>query len=548
MSTPLLSVENLSVSFPSPEGFNTVVKRFDLHLNRGDVVGIVGESGSGKSVSCMSLVRLIEQAQLSAEGIQLYDENGLPTDLLNCETSNLRTIRGKRIAYIFQEPMTALHPLYTCGHQLIEAIRIHQNMDNRSARQKAIQLFTEMELPNPENMVDRYPHELSGGQRQRVMIAMALCNDPDLLIADEPTTALDSILQKALIERMVKSCAERDAGLILISHDIHLVRSFTSQLLVMYKGEVVERGSTREVVDHPQNLYTRSLLMCQPSYQNKRSVLPTLAELTEVSDDGFSEKLFQPSYFTFPPINQDEPVLSLSGLHRSFEKDGKTIHAVSDVSLELYRGETLGLVGESGCGKSTLSKLIIGLLQPDSGSIRFRKPTRNRKEFARNVQMIFQDPYSSLNPVLSVNDIIGEVLDVHGLASSKSDRVQRIEKLLNEVGLSPTDRHKYPHEFSGGQRQRISIARALAAEPDILICDESVSALDISVQAQILNLFNQLKISRKLTYIFITHDIHVVSYISDRIMVMRRGVVEEMGPVEAIVERPRSEYTRSLIG
>jgi peptide/nickel transport system ATP-binding protein len=544
----LLNIEQLNIAFPSADGPVQVVEGFNLSLSSGEILGIVGESGSGKSVSLLSLTKLIDNAHVNASAMTFFVAEDKKVDLLHAGDSEMQEIRGKAMSYIFQEPMTALHPLFTCGQQVIEAILVHQNLSKSKAKAKAIELFEEMKLPDPESIVDRYPHQLSGGQRQRVMIAMALANDPDVLIADEPTTALDSVLQKALIKHMVAICKKRDTGLILISHDLQLIKDFTDEIIVMYKGKIIETGTTSQVVKNPQSIYTQSLLQCQPSFEKKSNVLPTIYELADYTDGKFKAKPFKNQTFTFQPIEQT-PYIEIRNISKTFEQKGTKTKAVDDVSFDIFKGETLGLIGESGCGKSTLSKIIMQLLPYDTGDLVFQgKPANpNRKSFAKKVQMIFQDPYASLNPAMLVGDIIAEPIMVHNLAKGSSAIKQKVEALLIEVGLTQSDYTKYPHEFSGGQRQRISIARALAVEPDLIICDESVSALDISVQAQILNLFNQLKINRKLTYLFISHDLNVVSYICDRIVVMQEGQIVELNETATLVQNPKRDYTKRLL-
>ena len=520
----LLEINDLSVQFPSKSGPIEVVHNLSLSLQTGEILGIVGESGSGKSVSLLSVTRLIDNAILQCESINFRKDNGELVDLSNLSEDDLRSLRGNKIAYIFQEPMTALHPLFTCGQQLLEGIECHQSLTKEEARKKAIELFEEMDLPSPERVFDSYPHQLSGGQRQRVMIAMALANDPNILIADEPTTALDSVLQKKLTKHMVDLCRKRNTGLLLISHDLQLIKDFTDRVLVMYKGNTIEQGITSEVVDAPKSIYTQSLLQCQPSIEKHSMVLPTIHELADYENGTFVPKTFVSKRFEFQPIEK-KPIIEIEHISKTFSKGKEHTKALDDVSFNIYKGETLGLIGESGCGKSTLSKVIIQLLNADAGRILYNgeEATGNRKAFAKKVQMIFQDPYSSLNPSMKVGDILSEPIIVHKLVSGKTAIKKAVEALLEEVGLTASDYRKYPHEFSGGQRQRISIARALAVEPDLIICDESVSALDISVQAQILNLFNELKSRRQLTYLFISHDLKVVSYICDRIIEMKEG-------------------------
>ena len=544
----LLDIAHVNIEFPSANGNTKVVHDFNLHLQRGQIIGIVGESGSGKSVSMLSVTGLIDNAIVSGDQIKFHTKTEESIDLLNGSEEDLLSIRGNEIAYIFQEPMTALHPLFTCGQQVVESILCHSKASKAEAKKQVVGLFEEMRLPNPAGVFNRYPHELSGGQRQRVMIAMALSNNPSVLIADEPTTALDSVLQKALTQHMVESCKKRNMGLVLISHDLDLIKDFTDEVLVMYKGNRIEYGDTKDVVTNPKSIYTESLLKCQPNFNKKSQVLPTIYELADYKDGVFTPKTFQTTTFTYHPISED-PYIQVKGISKSFGKKSNRTQALSNVSFDIFKGETLGLIGESGCGKSTLSKIIIQLLDADDGELLFQgKPAnKSRKSFAKKVQMIFQDPYSSLNPSMRVGDIIIEPIVVHKLASKEKPAKLQVEMLLEEVGLQKSDYNKYPHEFSGGQRQRISIARALAVEPDLIICDESVSALDISVQAQILNLFNQLKVNRQLTYLFISHDLQVVSYICDRILVMQQGEIVEQGTTKQIVSSPKMAYTKTLL-
>lgn len=543
----LLNIENLSISFSKDNEKVTVVHDFSINLSEGQVIGIVGESGSGKSVSMMSITKLINNAQLTCSSMTMNSADGT-IDLFNASAEELQNWRGKNISYIFQEPMTALHPLFTCGHQVLESILLHQSVTAKDARTQVISLFEEMQLPDPPQVYDKYPHQLSGGQRQRVMIAMALANNPAVIVADEPTTALDSVLQKALTKRMVDSCKQRNTGLVLISHDLQLIKDFTDEIIVMYKGQIIESGPTSDVIQSPKSIYTESLLQCQPEYEKKSMVLPTLMELADYRNGEFIPRDFTPTAFHFHPIDE-HPFIEVKNINKTFTKGKQHTKALSDVTFDIFKGETLGLIGESGCGKSTLSKIVIQLLEADSGELVFqgKRASKNRNQFAKHVQMVFQDPYSSLNPSIRAGDSIAEVIQIHKIASGKTKIRKKVEDLLVEVGLEADDYDKYPHEFSGGQRQRISIARALAVEPDLIICDESVSALDISVQAQILNLFNQLKSNRQLTYLFISHDLKVVSYICDRILVMRNGQIVESGTTEEIVKQPKNAYTKSLL-
>jgi len=545
MSEELLHIEGLNVAFETANGSFDVVRNLNLSLHRGEILAVVGESGSGKSVSMKTLGRLLgPNAKVTAKRAEYQLGDGT-IDLLTCSEQEMRTLRSNSLAYVFQEPMSALHPLITCGEQVAEAIRAHKELNGGDVRKEVIQLFAEMKLPEPGEVYDAYPHELSGGQRQRIMIALALCNDPDLLVADEPTTALDTVLQRTVIELLTESCRKRSTGLILISHDIDLVKDHTDNCLVMYRGDVMEYGSTHDVVQNPKHPYTKALIKCRPSYQNKAFVLPTVDRLLEGEGDSMKELKYTPEHL---PVRKlpDASVCTIRDLELVYP--GKRNHkALNGLNFEIQEGETLGIVGESGSGKSTLAKVVIRLLQADGGEIEFQLgwESLKRKEFASKIQMIFQDPFSSLNPNLTVGQTISEVLKVHRICE-KNQRDSYVSKLLDEVGLNASDSDKYPHEFSGGQRQRISIARALAVEPSMIICDESVAALDVSVQAQVLNLLKKIQRDRDLSYLFITHDLHVVSYISDRILVLKEGEIIELSKTDKIIKAPDSEYTNKL--
>ncbi|MFT4521321.1 MAG: peptide/nickel transport system ATP-binding protein [Bacteroidia bacterium] len=550
-SRPLLSIEELSVAFADANGIdNEVVTSFSLQVRPKEIVGIVGESGSGKSVSLLSVTQLIDGAKLKAKRVDFSCESMQLKALHTCSDEELATLRGNHISYVFQEPMTALHPLFTCGKQVEEMILAHQNVTKADVKKEVIHLFEEMRLPDPERAYSSYPHQLSGGQRQRVMIAMALANNPDLVIADEPTTALDSVVQQAVIDRMVEGCKTRGAGLILVSHDLNLIKHTVDYLVVMYQGKIIEQGKAEEVVNHPKSEYTKGLLSCQPTFNKRASYLPTIADLANFDGNAFVAKKTAIRSLQPVLIDQEKPLMSITNLSKSYIKGKQVTVALKRIDLDIFSGETLGLVGESGCGKSTLAKILMKLLDYDSGEILFEGTPldQNRKRFARKVQMIFQDPYSSLNPNMSVGETIAEPMLVHGLAKNKKEAKVKVSDLLIEVGLTEESFNKYPHAFSGGQRQRISIARALSVEPELIICDESVSALDVSVQAQILNLFNQIKRNRKLTYVFISHDLNVVSYFCDRIAVLEKGVIVELDSSEKISTHPEHDYTKMLMG
>ncbi|MCB9246034.1 MAG: ABC transporter ATP-binding protein [Flavobacteriales bacterium] len=544
MSSLLLDIQNLNIDFPTARGTFRAVHGLNLQVQAGEIVAIVGESGSGKSVSMLALGRLLsENAILKADKLD-YCYNGKMFRTLECSEQEMRLLRQHSIAYVFQEPMSALHPLFTCGFQVIEGVCSSGLLSKKEATSKAYALFEELRLPDPERIFHAYPHQLSGGQRQRVMLAMALMSDPDLVIADEPTTALDSVLQRAVIEIMANACKKRNAGLILISHDINVVRDYSDKTLVMYHGNLMETGITEQVLAQPVHPYTKALIACRPSFRSRNFSLPTINRLLEQDGDQFRELPFEAEAYPMRQLSE-EIVCSIRNLRVSYPGRRKFV-ALNGIDLDVYKGETLGIVGESGSGKSTLAKVLTGLVTEYSGVLNYAFGDQSsRKVFARKVQMVFQDPYASLNPNQSVMDCLAEVLKVHRICPS-AEIERSVHELLLEVGLKVEDAHKYPHEFSGGQRQRISIARALAVQPEIIVCDESVSALDVSVQAQILNLLKRLQISRDLTYLFITHDLDVVSYFSDRLLVLRNGEIVESGKTRRIVEDPQSTYCREL--
>jgi peptide/nickel transport system ATP-binding protein len=470
---------------------------------------------------------------------------------------------------IFQEPMTSLNPVFTCGFQITEAIRLHLNVSKAEAKERTIDLFKEVQLPRPEAIFDSYPHQISGGQKQRVMIAMALSCNPEILIADEPTTALDVTVQKTIIELLHKLKAERNMSLVFISHDLGVISEIADRVLVMYKGEVIEEAAVKTLFSHPKHPYTKGLLACRPVPALHLKKLPVVADFldTENKKAASIEKIREG--YAYEPgeiaerkekLYAQEPLLRIGQLNTWFPtkknllgKPKEFVKAVKEVSFDVYPGETLGLVGESGCGKTTLGRSILRLIEPTSGSINFENTDlralkkNDLREIRRDIQIIFQDPYSSLNPRLTVGDSLMEPLQVHQFYANNTKRKKRVLELLERVNLLPEHFNRYPHEFSGGQRQRIVIARALALQPKFIICDESVSALDVSVQAQVLNLIRELQDEFKLTYIFISHDLAVIKHISDRMMVMNKGEIVEMGDPDEIYYRPKEEYTKKLI-
>ena len=561
----MLEVKNLKVSFKTPNGLVEAVNNSSFTLAKGESLGIVGESGSGKSVTSLAIMRLHPAENTLVSGEILL--NGI--NILNLPEDQMRHLRGNRIAMIFQEPMTSLNPVLTCGNQVTEAIRLHLRVDSTEAKQRAIKLFNEVQLPRPEAIFDSYPHELSGGQKQRIMIAMALSCDPEILIADEPTTSLDVTVQKTIIELLHRLKAERNMSLVFISHDLGVIHEIADQVIVMYKGEIVEKARAEAIFTTPQHSYTRGLLACRPSPNYHLKRLPVVADFlnnkhqtSNTIENIRSQNAYQPGEIAAhrKSLYQQQALLQINELCTWFPTGGGLfgkkkdfVKAVNRVSFDVFTGETLGLVGESGCGKSTLGRSILRLIEPTSGGVNFDNTNlrklgkKDMREMRRDIQIIFQDPYSSLNPRLTVGDSLMEPLQVHQLYENNTKRKQRVLELLERVNLPPEYFNRYPHEFSGGQRQRIVIARALALQPKFIICDESVSALDVSVQAQVLNLLRELQQEFKLTYIFISHDLSVIKHISDRVMVMNKGEIVETGDPDDIYFHPKNEYTKKLI-
>ena len=559
MGTPLLAIHNLTVTFETENKSFTAVKEVSLVVNRGEIRALVGESGSGKSVTSMSILQLIPSppATFKNGSILFYDTSGTAIDLLQTNASEIEAIRGSKIAMIFQEPMTALNPVLTCGKQIIETIMLHQHLSKEAATIEAIALFKSVQLNDPEKVIDKYPHELSGGQKQRVMIAIAMSGKPDLLICDEPTTALDVQVQKSILELLKQLQQETGMGILFITHDLNVVASFANAVTVLYKGEVVEENTTKALFENPAHPYTKALLACRPGQYPKGFKLPVVSDF-----------LLNPNY-SVPTINTKQEAPEASNLKTLLEvknvsirfpiqtnffgKITKSFTAVDQITFDIKEGETLGLVGQSGCGKTTLGRSIVGLQTINEGSIVYKGETIAAPNKAYNphykkiIQLIFQDPYSSLHPRMRIGDAIAEPLLVHQIVQNKAASKERVIEMLEKVELPADCFNKYPHEFSGGQRQRIVIARALIMEPKFVICDESVSALDVSVQAQVLNLLNNLKASMQFSALFITHDLSVVKYISDRIMVMNQGKIEEIGPAETVYHSPKSLYTQELI-
>lgn len=558
---PLLQIKNLSVDFISDGNVTHALKNININVHKGEVVAIVGESGSGKSVTSLSVLRLLSSppAVYTSGEIIFSLPNQEEINMLHCSNEVLEKIRGNKMAMIFQEPMTSLNPVLTCGNQVAETIHLHQPALNKQAvYQSVLSLFQQVQLPDPETMFHRYPHQLSGGQKQRVMIAMAMSCRPDLLICDEPTTALDVTVQKNILLLIKELQQQLNMGVIFITHDLSVVAEIADRIVVMYKGEIVEQGVAKNIFLHPQHPYTKALLACRPALYHKQQRLPVVSDFLEAEEH--SAIIYNEQFQQKENKTSADTLLKVRNL-KLYYPSKKTFlgkvkaytHAVEDVSFDVFQGETLGLVGESGCGKTTLGRAMLRLINATSGSIFFNgenlmtaSPSRLR-DLRKEMQIVFQDPYSSLNPRIKIGDAIAEPLLVHKTITSSQKRKEYVIQLLEKVNLTAEHYHRYPHEFSGGQRQRIVIARALALQPRFIVCDESVSALDVSVQAQVLNLLNDLKKEFGFTAVFISHDLSVVRYISDRIMVMKKGKIVEIGEAEAVYTNPQNEYTRTLI-
>jgi peptide/nickel transport system ATP-binding protein len=562
----LLQISDLTLEFITEDVDVTAVTNLDLILNKGEILAVVGESGSGKSVTSLSILKLLPAPPaVYASGKILFSRDGADAvNLLTLSDHEITGVRGKDISMIFQEPMTSLNPVHTCGHQVMEAIKLHQGVTNREARQKAIELFEQVKLPSPADMINRYPHQLSGGQKQRVMIAMAISCHPAILIADEPTTALDVTVQKTILQLIKELQQQKGMGVIYITHDLGLVAEIADRVAVMFRGSIVETGTTEQIFNDPKHPYTKALLACRPAAYAKGDRLPVVSDFTQ------AEKISSPiknstSQVEIKQRNQtaeekSEIVMQVKDLVVNFPSAknffGKTIRqisAVDHVSFDIYKNEILGLVGESGSGKTTLGRTLLRLIKPTSGQILFEGrdiaaiDKREMRHLRKDIQIIFQDPYGSLNPRLSIGNAILEPMKVHNILQNDKARKEQVVELLEKVNLKAEHFNRFPHEFSGGQRQRICIARALGLSPSFIICDESVSALDVSVQAQVLNLINDLKKEFGFTGIFISHDLSVVHYMSDRIMVMSKGKIVETGTASQVYHAPSNEYTKQLI-
>ena len=638
----ILEVKNLVTEFATEDGVVKAVDSISFNLKPGETLGIVGESGSGKSVTSLSIMRLIQDPPGKIAGGEiLFNTNNASTNLLEIPEKKMRKIRGNDIAMIFQEPMTSLNPVYTCGAQVMEAILEHRNFHEvskgksvfeyslkafiagiptvlfifpflasmlfsfslptmaivtmyaigmallfispsrfflttkeRIAKAITIGLFEQTELPDPERMFRSYPHQLSGGQKQRVMIAMAMSCDPKILIADEPTTALDVTIQKTILDLMKSLQKKHNMGIIFITHDLGVVAELADHVMVMYKGKIVEEGTVQNIFKNPKHPYTKGLLACRPRLDVRLHKLPVVSDFMNtdsndvITESGYNVNELIDKYRVssserdaqLNKIYSKEPILQIRNLSKWFPKGknmlGKTVSftkAVDDVSFDVYEGETVGLVGESGCGKTTLGRALIRLVEPSEGQVIYQGQNLNKasssqmREMRKDLQIIFQDPYSSLNPRMSIGEAIMEPMRVHGILKNDTARKNRVVEILERVNMKPAHFGRYPHEFSGGQRQRVCIARSIALQPKFIICDESVSALDVSVQAQVLNLLNELKRDFNFTYIFISHDLSVVKFMSDRMLVMSAGKIVEMDIAEKIYSNPQKEYTKKLI-
>jgi len=601
---PLLQIESLSVDFisenarrlassrnsskagPARQEITHAVKNISFTVNRGEITALVGESGSGKTVTALSILQLLASppASYSSGEILFSEDNNHFEDLLRKDRKELKHIRGNKISMIFQEPMSSLNPVFTCGQQVMEAILSHKKISKEEARLQTVEWLSRVRLPQPKNIFYRYPHQLSGGQKQRVMIAMAMCCRPALLICDEPTTALDVTVQKTILELIRQLQKEQNMGVLFITHDLGVVAEIADKAAVMYKGEIVEQNSISEIFNRPQHPYTKALLACRPVNHQRGERLPVVSDFLQIERQNprvNSQKIpgtqeqatsnpvrpghpggqqLMTSPQGLPGSNQPITLLRVKDLsiwfplkRNLFGKTLEFIKAVDNISFEVYKGETLGLVGESGCGKTTLGRALLRLIEPTKGKIIYAGHDLTAKKgdelnsLRKEIQIVFQDPYSSLNPRMTIGSAIAEPMKVHQLFRKAKERKNRVAELLQKVDLGPEHFNRYPHEFSGGQRQRIVIARALSLNPSFIVCDESVSALDVSIQAQVLNMLNDLKKEFGFTIIFISHDLSVVRYISDRIMVMNKGKIEESGSADDIYFNPQKEYTKKLI-
>ena len=554
----LLQINNLEIEFPSRKSVLRAVDNVSLSLEKGDILGIVGESGAGKSTVGNALIGLLEPPGQMTKGEIFLDGNRID----NLPDSEKQKIRGKKIGMIFQDPLTSLNPLQTIEHQLVETINLHLELGENDARQRAVELLDQVGIPDPDVRVKQYPHQFSGGMRQRVVVALALCAEPNLIIADEPTTALDVSIQAQILDLMRGLCKEKQVGMVIITHDLGVIADITDRVAVMYRGRLVEHGATEKILGNPDHPYTQSLISAVPRPDIKLIRFPQVTYIEDVAEKNTEIDITEHwlgkarEYETAPG-----PLVELKNISMRFttkpaflRKNRIFLDAVNNVSLDIHEGEVFGLVGESGSGKSTVARIICGLYTPVSGAINFAgteltalKKQSDLDPFRKQMQMIFQDPYSSLNPRMRVLDIVAEPILFHQLAETRREVEIIVRDLLEHVGLGAQSAVRYPHEFSGGQRQRISIARALATRPRFLICDEPTSALDVSIQAQILNLLKDLQEELGLTMLFISHDLPVIRQMCDRVGVMKDGFLCEMKETEVLFENPEHEYTQHLL-
>ena len=557
MSEPLLTIRNLKVAFKHENQWLEAIHGIDLDVMAGRTLGLVGESGSGKSVSSLAVMHLLNErvSRIKADSICIEGE-----EIKGYSERQMAEVRGKRIAMIFQEPMTSLNPVYKCGFQVSEMILQHEKVTQAKAKERVIELFKQVMLPRPEAIYDSYPHELSGGQKQRVMIAMAIACNPQLLIADEPTTALDVTVQLEILKLLRKLQNETGMGMIFITHDLGVVAEIADDVAVMHNGEILERGTVQEILNHPQHPYTQGLLACRPPMDIRLKRLPIVKEFLDGQWQGGKAQILHDLQITeeerkahHEQLYSKQPLLKVENLKQHFKISRKfTTKAVDGISLDVRDGETVGLVGESGCGKTTTGRAILKLIEPTSGQIIYKGEDissytqKQMLPLRHEMQMVFQDPYASLNPRMSVIDIVTDPLIEHKIIT-RDEKQQKATELLETVGLDPRYMNRFPHEFSGGQRQRIGIARSLALKPKILICDEPIAALDVSIQAQVINLFQDLQEKLGLSYIFIAHDLSVVRHISDRIIVMYLGKIVETASKRDLFKNPLHPYTKVLL-
>jgi peptide/nickel transport system ATP-binding protein len=546
----ILSIKNLSIAFE----FNNVVNDISFELNKQQILGVVGESGSGKSVTFLAVLKLLTK-KAAFNGTIIFDKQNLS----EITEKDFQKIRGNQISMIFQEPMSSLNPSLTCGFQVAEILKKHKKTSGKNIKKEVIELFNKVKLPRANEIFNQYPHQISGGQQQRVMIAMAVACKPTILIADEPTTALDVTVQKEIIALLKDLQQETQMSIIFISHDLSLVSEIADDVLVMYKGEIVEQGNAKEIFKNPSHNYTKALINSKPSLTKRLKKLPTVIDFMSknIQMDDYSDverEVFHQKIYNKKPLLEIKNIATYFNTEKQFLfKKSNVVKAVDNVTFNVYEGETLGLVGESGCGKTTLGRTILHLEKATKGTIFYKQnditslSKKKLKALKKEVQIIFQDPFSSLNPRIPVGKAIMEPMKVHDIFKNDKECKKEALQILEKVGLSEEHFYKYPHQFSGGQRQRIGIARTIALRPKLIICDESVSALDVSVQAQVLNLLNSLKEEFGFTYIFISHDLAVVKYMSDQLVVMNKGKIEEIGDADAVYKNPKSNYTKKLI-